>query len=416
MRSLENRARANLKCHFGGLAIVVPELETAEAGRPVPLTNTKAIEYDVEAARKASYQTAEELAYDRYGIGITNQPGTQPGASIANKAQDALTKARQKIFDTLKASPEIAEVSDLYPDRRYKGSVALGAFAPIYFVYRPPNGAPPQREAGNGQAKRFHIVYNGRFLIVAAFCEPDAGIPALQEIVSEACVVLSRSGYEFRRLSPIPTLQSLDLGGISNGSSQTTAVLNDSIGRVGTATSLFVTMPRSIQGSLRSLFAASFQYVMAFYSLKEESDTQGALIQTIDAQRQTVLDLTHEFNQTRQRQFLRRRKLRKLIRAHCLELTEKIGRVDAIYGSLAQGTSSLESALQQEPQLRVMLNREPDWKSYLGNEFDTRPVLDMVARTSDEMSGRDMGLVVILVALLAAVAGGLVGAFLSRFV
>jgi len=416
VRGLEGRARSNLKCHFGGLAIVIPELEAMPGGNHSPLPNPKAAAYDVEAARRASYQTAAELAYDRYGIGVANQPATLQPASITNKVQDALIKARQKIFDTLKASPEIAEVGNLYPDRRYQGSVVLGAFPPIYFVYRPPDRVPPSREMENGSTKRFHFVYNGRFLIVAAFFEPSVIIPALEEVVSEVCMLLSKSGYEFRRLSPVPTLQSLDLGGVSAGSSQLGAVLNDSIGRAGSATSLLVTVPRNIQGSLRSLYAASFQYMMAFYSLKEESDTQEALFQTIDAQRQTVLDLTHEFNQTRNRQLLRRRKLRKLIRGHCLELTEKIGRADAISDSLSQGIGSLDSGLRQEAQFLRMLEREPGWKSYLHNDFDTRPVLDMVARTSDEISRSDMGLVIVLVALLAAAGGAFVGAFLSRVV
>ena len=409
-------ARANLKCHFGGLAIVIPEIESVVGGRPASAANPKAADYDVEAARKASYQAAAELAYNRYGVGTTDQPGSPEPASITNKAQDALLKARQKIFDTLKATPEIAEVSDLYPDRRYRDSSATGAFAPIRFVYRPPDKVPKQREAEKAPAKRFYFVYNGRFLIAAAFSDPDMGMPALEEIVSGVCLLLAKSGYEFRRLSPIPTLQSLDLGGVSAGSSPLGGVLNDSVGRVGAATSLFVTMPRNVQGSLRWLYSASFQYVTAFYSLKEECDTQGTLFQTIDAQRETVIDLTHEFNQTRERQFLRRRKLRKLIRAHCLELTEKIGRADAISDSLAQGTSSLESGLQQDRDLRIMLNGEPGWKSYLHNSFDTKPVLDMVTRTEDMISRRDIGLVVVVVALLAAVAGGFVGALITRIV
>jgi hypothetical protein len=417
MRTLENRVLTNLKCHFGGLATVIPELETMTAGQLPSPTNPKAADYDVEAARKASYKTMEELAYNRYGTRITNQPGTQQPAPITNKVPDALMKARQKIIETLRASPEVAEVSDLYPDNRYKGSAAFGAFAPIFFVHEPPSIVPPQQEAEkNASTKRYYFVYNGRFLIVAAFSEPDVGISALHEIVSEACLLMSKSGYEFRRLSPIPTPQSLDLGGTSVASSPMATALNDSLGRVGTATRLFVRMPRSVQDSLRSLYAASFQYMIAFYSLKEESDTQEALVQTIEAQRKTVLDLTHEFNQTRERQFLRRRNLRKLVRAHCLSLTEKIGRADAISDSLAQGINSLDSGLQQEPELRVMLDREPGWKSYLLNGFDTRPVLDMVTRTSDEINEHDMGLVVFLVALLAAAAGGLVGALISRIV
>ena len=414
VRSLEGRALANLKCHFGGLAIVIPELAAVPVGGPASSANPKASDYDVDAARKASYQTAAELAYDRYGIGTTSQSGKEQPASNTNKTQTALMKARGKIFDTLKASPEIAEVSDLYPDRRYQGSVVLGAFAPIFFVYKSPDKIPPQREAERAPVKRFYFVYNGRFLIAAGFCEPDMGMPALGEIVSEACLLLSKSGYEFRRLPPIPTLQSLDLGGSSAGSLPTGGVLNDSLGRQGTATSLFMAMPRNVQGSLRSLYSASFQNMIALYALKEESDTQEALFQTIEAQRETVLDLTHEFSQTRERQFLRRRKLRKLIRVHCLELTEKIGRADIISDSLTQGIRSLEKGLQQERELMIMLNREPGWKSYLHNDFDTKSVLDMITRTNDAMSRRDLGLVIVVVTSLAAAAGALVGALISR--
>ena len=394
---------------------VIPELETATAGEPTSPRNPMAADYDVEAARKASYETMAQLAYNRYGTSIEGQPGTQQPESVIHQMQDALMKARQKIFDTLKASPEIAEVGDLYPDSRYRGSAAFGAFAPIFFVYRPPDRAPPQQEGGKAQAKRFYFVYNGRFLIVAAFNGSDTEIPALEEIVSETCLLLSKSGYEFRWLSPIPTPQSVDLGSTTNTSSSLATVLNDS-GRLGTATRLFVRMPRSVQNSLRWLYGASFQYMMTFYSLKEQSDTQGALLQTIQAQRDTVLDLAHEFNQTRERQLFRRRKLRKLIRAHCLSLTEKIGRADAISDSLARGTNTLDSGLLQEPELRIMLDGEPGWKSFLQNQFDTKPVLDMVTRTSDEIRGRDMGLAIVLVALLAAFAGGIVGDLIGRII
>ena len=193
------------------------------------------------------------------------------------------------------------------------------------------------------------------------------------------------------------------------------AVLNDSFGRVETATSLFVRVPRSVQDSLRSLYAVSFQYLMAFYSLKEESDTQEALFQTIEAHRNTVLDLMHEFNQTRGRQFLRRRKLRKLVRDHCLNLTEKIGRADVISASLAQGINSLDVGLQQDPELKFILEREPGWKSYLHNDFDARPVLEMIARTSDVISRPDVGFIVFWVALFAAAAGAVIGSLVNSF-
>jgi hypothetical protein len=413
MRSLENRVRANLKCHFGGLAIAIPEPETVTAGKLASPGDPKAADYNFEAARKASYETRAELTYNRYGTVTTNPSGTQQPA-ITDKMAEALTKARQKIFDTLKASPETAEVSDLYSDNRYKGLAESGAFAPIFFVYVPPARIPPRQEAVKTSARRYYFVYNGRFLIVAALCEPGMEVPALQEIVSEACLLMSKSGYEFRQLSPIPTLQSLDLRGTSAASSPMGAVFNDSIGRAGTATSLLVTVPRNVQESLRSLYATSFQYMMAFYSLKEESDTREVLFQTVEAQREAVLGLMHEFNQTRERQFLRRRKLRKLIRTHCLSLTEKIGRVDALSDSLAQGIISLDSDLQQEQEIRGMLEREPGWRSYLHNSFDTKPVLEMVARTNEEIGGHDIGLVVFLIVLLAAAAGAVAGSLISR--
>lgn len=415
VRSLDNRVRANLKCHFGGLAITIAEPQAAKAGKTVLQANPKASGYDVEAARKASSETIAELAYNRYGTGMTDQGGSQQPPVIAGKTQDALAKARQKIFDTLRASPEIAEVSDLYPDNRYKSSVALGAFAPILFVYRVPPKVPPLQEAEKkASAKRYYFVYNGMFLIVAAFGEPDMGVPGLPEVVSEACLLISKSGYEFRWLSPIPTLHSLDIGGTSPASSSMSAVLNDSDGRMATVTSMFVKMPRSVQDSLRSLYAVSFQHLMAFYSLKQEADTEAALFQTIEAHRNTVLDLMHEFNQTKGRQFLRRRKLRRLVTAHCLNITEKIGRADILSDSLAQGINSLNMGLQQEPELRVVLDREPCWKSYLQNDFDTRPVLDMVTRTSAEISRPDVGFIVFWVALMAAAGGAVIGSLVSR--
>ena len=416
MRSLENKVRANLKCHFGGLAITISDFDAA-AGKPNSRMNLTAPDYDVEAARKKFYETTAELAYNRYGTVTANQPGIQQPTLTSGKTADSLLKARQKVFETLKASPEIAEVSDLYPDNRYKGSVAFGAFAPIFFVYRPAAKVQPQDEnEKKAAAKRFYFVYNGRFLIVAAFSEPGMGISALSETVSEVCLLMSKSGYDFRWLSPNPTPQSVDFGGTLTASSPMAAVLNDSVGRMGATTSVLLGMPRSIQDSLRSLYAVSFQYLMTFYSLKEESDTRDALLQTIDAHRETVLNLVHEFNRTKGRQFLRRRKLRRLIRSHCFNLTEKIGRVDIISDSLGQGITSLESNLQQEPELRVILSRGPDWKSYLHHDFDTKPVLDMITRTDDEISRTDVGFIVFLVALLAAAAGALVGSFIGRIV
>jgi hypothetical protein len=417
VRSLESRVRANLRCHFGGLAITITDLKTAAKSSPASQTNPKAPGYDVEAARKASYGVMAELAYNRYGTGRANQSGTQQPPLTTGETADLFLKARQKVFDTLKASPEIAEVSDLYQDNRYKDSIAFGAFAPIFFVYRPITKAqPPQEAEKKAAAKRFYFVYNGRFLIAAAFSEPGMGIPALSETVSEVCLLMSKSGYDFRWLSPIPTLQSVDLGGTSIASSPMASVLNDSVGRMGTTTTVFTERPRGVQDSLRSLYAVSFQYMMAFYSLKEESDTRDALVQTIGAHRGTVLDLMHEFNQTKGRQFLRRRKLRSLIRAHCFNLTEKVGRVDAISESLGEGITSLEANLQQDPDFRFILGNEPNWRSYLHRDFDTKPVLDMITRTDQEISRPDMGFVVFLVALLAAAVGAIVGSFIGRIV
>jgi len=412
MHSLENRVRANLKCHFGGLAIVIPELQTGLSVAPVTRTNPRGAEYDVEAARRASYGAMAELAYNRYGTGVADRVGTQ-GPTGSNG--DPLTKARQKVFETLRASSEIAEVSDLFPDSRYKDTAGFGAFAPILFIYRPPDKNIPLEGEKRVTTKRFYFVYNGRFLIVGAFCEPNGGIPFLSETVSEVCLLLSKSGYEFRWLSPIPTPQSLNLGGTSAASSPLDGVLTESAGGGGTTT-IFRNVPRSVQDSLRSLYAVSFQYLAAFYSLKEESDTQQALIQTIEAHRGTVLDLMRDFNRTKGRQFFRRRKLRSLIRAHCFSLTEKIGRVDTISDSLAQGIMSLDSDLEQDPELTFMFEREPSWKSYLHHDFDTRPVMDVVTRTSEEISRHDIGLIVFLVALLAAAGGAFLGSLLGRII
>jgi len=411
LRSLETKVRGNLKCHFGGLAIVIPDLETARAGALAPKTNPKAAEYDVEVTRAESYGAKAELAYNRYGTGFAN--GAQEPAVITSRISVPLSTARQRIFETLKASAEIAEVSDLYPDGRYRDTALFGAFAPLLFIYRPPDRVQPPEEERRATARRFYFVYNGRFLIVGAFCDPDGRIPLLSETVSDVSLLMSKSGYEFRWLSPIATPQSLDLGGTSAASSPLDGVLNDSVGRVGTTT-ILRSVPRGVQDSLRSLYATSFQYLTAFYALREESDTQEALIKTIESHRETVLDLMHEFNRTSGRHFLRRRKMRTLIRDHCLGLTEKIGRVDAISDSLSQGIISLDSDLQQDPDLTFMFEREPNWKGYLRHDFDTRPVLDMVTRTYEAISRQDLGLVLFLVALVAAAAGSIVGSILAK--
>jgi len=412
MRTLENRARGNLKCHFGGLAIAIDESGTTVRGKLDFQTNPKQAHYDVEAVRKDSYATAKELVYNRYGTGLGNQTNAQQSAGVTNKTPDPLTKARQKILDTLKASPDIAEASDLYPDSRYRGSAALGAFAPIYFVYRSLTKVQPQ-ESEETPDGRYFLVYNGRFLIAAAFSEPDHGIAGLPEAVSDVSQLMSKSGYEFRLVSPVPTLQSCDLGGVSAASSPMAAALNDSIGGAGMTTRLFVRKPRSVQDSLRSLYSASFQHLMAFYSLREESDTQEAIFQTIEAHRGTVLNLMHEYNQTKRRQFLQRWRLRRLIRAHCFNLTEKIGRVDSISDSLALGIVSLETNLRSEPGLKLVLEKEPGWKSYLRHEYDTEPTLNMIGRTSEQISRPDAWFIVFLVILAAAAAGALVWSLLS---
>ena len=408
MHSLENRARGNLKCHFGGLSIAIADSSAAIRGKTDIRTNPKAAAYNVEAVRKHSYATATELVYNRYGTG----PSNQQSAGATNKTPDPLSSARQKILDTLKASPDIADASDLYPDGRYRSSAAFGAFAPIFFAYRSPAKVRSQ-ESEETPDGRYFFVYNGRFLIAGAFSEPDHGIAGLQEAVSEVFQLLSGSGYEFRLISPIPTLQSCDLGGVSAASSPLAAALNDSIGGAGMTTRLFVRKPRSVQDSLRSLYATSFQHLMAFYSLREESDTQEAILRTIEGHRGTVLDLMHEYNQTKRRQFLQRWRLRRLIRAHCFNLTEKIGRVDAISDSLAQGIVSLETDLQNEPGLKLTLEREPGWKSYLRHEFDTEPTLDMIGRASEQISRPDVWFVLFLVALAAAATGALVWSLLS---
>jgi hypothetical protein len=415
LRSLENGVSASLKCHFVGLAVQVPELEAVNVGKRASETNPKAADFDVEAVKKASYKSMSELAYNKYGVGLTDQPDVQQPTAMGRGAE-ALVKARAKIVESLKGAPEVIELGDLFPDGRFRALFVPGAFAPIFFEYILPKSLQPKRESPeDASLKKLYFVYNGRFLTVAALCGPGRGVPALQEAVSEVCLHMAKSGLEFRWLSPIPTFQSLDQGNVSAAPSLNPALLNDS-GRAGAMTSALMRMPRNAQGALRSLYATAFQSLMSFYSLKDESDTEDALIQTIDSHRKTLLDLMHEFNQTKGSQFLRRRKLRKLIRVHCFNLTEKIGRVDALSDSLAQGMVSLEGDLQNEPELRVMFERDPNWKSYLHHDFDTKPVLDMVARTSDEINRNNMGKVILWVALLAAAVGGLVGFFISRVV
>jgi len=417
MRSLENDVWANLKCHFGGLAIQIQQQEAKANGKLGSRTNPKDTRYDVEATAEATYKAVAELASKRYGNGAAEQLVAQQSTEIASKTDDAVSKARQKVVAALKESPEISEVGDLFHEDPFKGFELSGAFAPIFFVYNLPRGPQEENEPEKEVAvNKLHFVYNGRFLTVAAFCRPDRGISGISEAVSKVCLQMSRSGFGFHWLSPLPTYQSLDFGEVSLASSPTSVVLNDSIRGAGAKTSLLVSMPKRVPGVLRSVYTKSFQYLMSFYSLKEQSNLGEALMQTIQAHRETVLDLMREFNQSKRRQFLRRRRLRGLIRAHCFNLTEKIGRLDVISDSLAQGIDSLEGNLQQEPRLRAMMEAEPSWKSYLRHDFDTKPTLDMITRTSEEIRGRGTWSVTLLVALLAVILGGVLGFFLSRII
>jgi len=417
MRSLENGVWANLKCHFGGLAIQIQQPETKATAKFGSRTNPKDSRYDVEATAEATYRAVAELASKRYGNGAAEQPDAQQLAEVSSKTDDAVSKARQKVVAALKESPEISEVGDLFHEDPFKGFEPSGAFAPIFFVYNLPRGPQaqhkPEKEA---LVSKLHFVYNGKFLTAAAFCGPDREISGISEAVSKVCLQMSRSGLGFHWLSPIPTYHSLDIGNVSLASSPTSAVLNDSVQGGGTSTTLLVSAPKRVPNVLRSVYTGSFQYLMSFYSLKEQSNTGEALMQTIQAHRETVLDLLKEFNQSKRRQFLRRRRLRGLIRAHCLSLTEKIGRLDALSDSLAQGIDSLDGNLQQEPRLRAMLEAEPGWKSYLRHDFETKPTLDMITRTSEELRGHSTWPVTLLIAVLAAILGGFLGFFISRIV
>jgi len=412
MRSLENGVSSILKCHFAGFAVQVQVLEVVTSAKPGPSTSPKAADYDVETVKKESYRTTAEIAYNRFGTGVASQPDALQPVGTTSKMVDTMLQARKKIIDSLKESTAIVQLGDLFPDSRFKGLVMPGVFPPIFFEYILPKSTQLKAES----TKKLHFVYNGRFLIVAAHCDPGSEIPGLPETVSEVCLQMSKSGLEFRWLSPTSAFPSLYLGHVSLYSSPTPAVLNDYVGGAGAGTRALTSAPRSVQGALRTLYATSFQYMMSFYSLKEESETEEALILTIESHRKTILDLMHEFNQTKGRQLLRRRELRRLIRDHCFNLTEKIGRVDTLSDSIALGIASLDAELQHEPDLRPMLEREPSWKDQLHHEFDTKPVLDMIARTSDEVNRDNMGQVIIWVALLAGAVGGLVGYLVSRIV
>ena len=406
MRTLENGVSVILKCHFAGFAVQLQGMEAA--GRAGTLTSPKAEDYDVETVMKESYKTKAELAHERFGTGMTSHPESRQPAEIPGRMADSVLQARKKIVDSLKGSAEIVQLGDLFPDGRFRGPVMPGAFAPIFFEYILPQDSQPD----TGSTEKLYIVYNGRFLIVAARCGPGREVPALPETVSEVCLQLSKSGLEFRWLSPTITFQSRYLGDVSLASPQGPAVLNDYVS--GAATTALLRAPRSVQGALRSLYATSFHYMMSLYSLKEESDTEEALIKTVESHRQTILDLVHEFNQTKGRQLLRRWRLRRLIRDHCNNLTEKVGRLDALSDSLAQGIASLDGELQHEPDLRAMFEREPGWKNHLQHDFETKPVLDMIARIGDEITRDNKGQVILWTALLAAAVGGLVGFLVGR--
>jgi hypothetical protein len=375
-----------------------------------------AASYDVNATREATYRARAESAYKSFGIGLANGSDARQ-AEVSVKAADASSEARKLIIDSLRGSPEIIAVGGLLPDGRFNGGVVPGAFSPIFFEYILPKKlqlkTDPSKDA---LAKKLYFVYNGRLMIVAAPCGPGRESPAITEAVIRVGLQLSKSGLGFRWLSPIPTFQPIELASVSIASSPISSAFNDSVRWSGTTTTIFERMPKNVQESLRSLFATSCQYLMRFYSLKEEFDTKEALIQTIDSHRKTVLDLMNEYNQTKGSQFFRRRRLRKLIRVHCLNLTEKIGRLEEFSDSLAQGIDSLDRDLQHEPDLKAVLETSPNWKSYLRNEFDSQAALDMVARINDGMSRDNVGSFIIWVTILGSIAGGLAGFILGRFV
>ena len=409
VRSLDNSVQGNLKCYFGGFAVQVQGPRTESAGKASRRPNPRTAEFDEGAARKARNDIEAEIAYAKTGI-----DSAQPEAQGTRQA-DALVKVRQKVVDTLKGSTEISEVGDLYKDGRFKRPLALGAFSPIFFVYSRPGSPRPEGEAQT-RAGKSYFIYNGTLLLAAAFCEPEKQVPAVEESVTEVCHLISSSGFDFRRLSPIPAPQSFNLSDVSLAVSQTAGVLNDSVGRTLIMTSVFARMPRTVHDALRSLYASSFPHLMSFYALRDVAESRDALIEAIEAQRGALMDLMRELNLTKERHLLKRRRLRKLIRAHSLGITEKIGRADALSDSLSQGAESLDLSLKESPAVRAVLESEPGWRGYLGHDFDTKRVLDVISQTNEVMSHRDTGSIVLWVAVLAGAIGGLVGFLVSKLV
>jgi hypothetical protein len=383
--NLEKSEWTHLKCHFGGLAIQLPEPSKNEARKLASDSNPKAEKYDVGATAKASYKAMTEMTLAKYNIIMAKQADQQRASNEIDESSDAASKARQKVIKTLRESSGIYEVGDLFSENTPKGPSAPGTFAPIFFTCDPPAEIKSEFEPEkDSMVRKFYFVYNGRFLVVAARCQPDKEIFALSETVSKVCLLMGESGYEFHMLSPIPTQNSLSFGNVSAASSPTSSALNNSsrAGRNSKATVL-VNTSRSVRDVLRSLYTTAFPYVMPLYSLKEQSDTEEALIQTIKAHRETILDLMEDFNKNRG--YFHRRKLRGLIRTHCAILTDKIERLGVLSDSLAQGVVSLDDKLRNDSSLKAMFDRDPSWKSYINHEYDTKPVLDMIARTAAEI-------------------------------
>ena len=413
MRTLEATVRANLKCHFAGLAIQFPESHATSTSILNTDVSPKASKYDPRAAVEGSYRISAELTRVNHGPDTARTPAAPASPAASSQVSDAASTARQKVVKALRESPEFSEVGDLFHEDPYKGIVIPGTFAPIFFIYNLPNKVQAPEGEMRAAVGKFNFVYNGKLLIVAGFCEPDKEMSGLSEAVTKVSEAMARSGYEFHPLSPSPTLQSVDIGVVSMSSTPTSAALNDTASGGGRP-SVLTSAPRSVPGVLQSLYAKSFQYLMPFYSMKEQSDEAEALMQTIEAHRGTVLELMREYNQSRWYNVLRKMRLRRLLRGHCLSLTEKIGRVDALSSSITRGVNLLESELQLDPRLRVALERGPGWKGFLPHDFDTKPIMDMVTRTSDEISRRDMTLTVAWVAVLSAAVGGVVAYLVAR--
>jgi hypothetical protein len=403
-----------LKCHFGGFAVQIPAAGTGSV-KPVPHANPDEIKYDIEATLEAFYKAASAEAFNKYGESTTGQVAVQRPSGVTNKLDLPASNARKKLVELLKTSPGVYDVGDLPSVNHSVDHAATNTFSPIFFAYsRPIPGQPANVPGAKTPVSKFNFVYDGRLLLVGAFCGKYQEIPALEETVSKVCLLMSKSGFEFRCFPPTPARQSLDAGIVSTALTTTSGAFNDSVGGPGTMTRMFMSKPYTVQEVLRSLYAASFPYLTSFYSLREESNLKDALIQTIEAHSGTIRGLVEEYGKTGGSRFLRRRKLRGLVRFHCSKLKEKIGRLDALSDALAKGIDSLDKKLQDEPLLRTMLEGEPGWKSYIRHDFDTQSKLDLISWANNELKGNRMRSVIILVAILAAVAGGIVGFMLGR--